>query len=172
MFVNLRSLYTCDDNLYPVRYLLIGKGENGWGVLKQSCKFWAKLSLYENKNSPIGLVQITLFWHFYGFLRFVICPNSGHLRGIYQSHYCASKVYFFFLYVTYLNIASDLYGKQIKSEFGNKLYLWMIFIFVHLNQLHLPECPTITLNVLIIWICYYVNLFTWYSVIYFHCLLF
>ena len=28
----------------------------------------------------------------------------------------------------YLDIASYLYGKQIKSKLGTKLYLWMIFI--------------------------------------------
>ena len=39
----------------------------------------------------------------------------------------------------YLNIASDLYGKQMNSKLENKLYLWMIFIYVHLNQLGLLE---------------------------------
>ena len=33
------------------------------------------------------------------------------------------KVHFFFVYVMYLNIACYLYGKQITSKFGNKLYL-------------------------------------------------
>ena len=28
-YVCLYTLYTCDDNMYPVRYLLVGKGEIG-----------------------------------------------------------------------------------------------------------------------------------------------
>ena len=52
----------------------------------------------------------------------------------------------YFFYVMYLNIVSYLYGKQIKSKLENKLYLWMIFICVHLNQLGLPECPTMILK--------------------------
>ena len=47
----------------------------------------------------------------------------------------------------YLNIASYLYGKQIKSKMGNKLYLkWMIFICVRLNWLDIHECHTMPLN--------------------------
>ena len=53
---------------------------------------------------------------------------------------------FSFVYVMYLNIASYLYGKQIKSQFGNKLYLWMIFLWVHLNRFVLHECRTMILN--------------------------
>ena len=58
------------------------------------------------------------------------------------------KVHFFFsfVYVLYLNIASFLYGKQIKSKLGNKLYSRMIFICVHLNQLDMRECWTMTLK--------------------------
>ena len=41
-FVCFQTLYTCDDMTYPVRYLLIGIGKIGWGVPKQSSKFWAK----------------------------------------------------------------------------------------------------------------------------------
>ena len=40
----------------------------------------------------------------------------------------------------YLNIASELYGKQIKSKLGNKLYC------VHLNQLDRREYNTMPLN--------------------------
>ena len=39
-----------------------------------------------------------------------------------------------------------LYGKQMKSKSRDQLYLWMIFIYVHLNQLGLPKGPTMTLN--------------------------
>ena len=63
--------------------------------------------------------------------------------------YCASEgtFLFSFVYVMYLNIASHLYGKQIKSILGNTLYLWMIFICVHLNLCYMCECRTMTLNV-------------------------
>ena len=45
-------------------------------------------------NSPC--TDHTLFWgHFYGFLRCVVWPNSGHFLGVYQSHYCASEGTFF-----------------------------------------------------------------------------
>ena len=42
----------------------------------------------------------------------------------------------------YLNIASYLYEKQIKSKMGNKLYLRIIFICVGLNWLDLHDCHT------------------------------
>ena len=50
--------------------------------------------------------------------------------------------HFSFVCVMYQNTASSLSGKQITS----KLWKWMIFNGIHLNQLGLPECPTITLN--------------------------
>ena len=53
-------------------------------------------------------------------------------------------VHFFFL--LYINIASYLYGKQIKSKMGNKLYLQMIFICVRLNWLGIHKCHTMPLN--------------------------
>ena len=45
-------------------------------------------------------------------------------------HFC-----FLFVYVMYLNIASYLYGKQLKSKFGNKV------ICVHLNRLLSGDVP-------------------------------
>ena len=36
--------------------------------------------------------------------------------------------------------------KANNSKFWKKLYLWMIFICVHLNLLHLHECQTMTLK--------------------------
>ena len=36
------------------------------------------------------------------------------------------------VYEMYVNIASYLYGKQIKSESKKKAYLWIIFICKHL----------------------------------------
>ena len=94
---------------------------------------------------PLGL----LFEYFYGFLGFVVWEISGHFWGVYQSHYCASTVAFLFsfVYVIYLNIASYLYGKQIKSKLWTKLYLWMIFICVRLNWLHFHECRPMPLKV-------------------------
>ena len=46
-------------------------------------------------------------------------------------------VHFFFSFVCviYLKITSYLYGKQIKSKMGTKLYLRMIFICVRSNRL-------------------------------------
>ena len=55
--------------------------------------------------------------------------------------------FFSFVYVMYLNIASYLCGKQIKSKMGYKLYLRMIFICVRLNWLDLHDCHTMTLNI-------------------------
>ena len=88
------------------------------------------------------------FEYFYGFLGFVVWEISGHFWGVYQSHYCASAVAFLFsfVYVIYLNIASYLFGKQIKSILWNKLYLWMIFICVRLNRPHFHECCPMPLN--------------------------
>ena len=67
----------------------------------------------------------------------------------YQSNYCASEgaFRFSFVYIMYLNIASYFYGKHIKSKFENKLYLWLIFICVHLNQLGLHKGPKMTLKI-------------------------
>ena len=92
-------------------------------------------------NSPCS-DNTWFFEYFYGFLGFVVWEISGHKWGVYQSHYCASAVAFLFsfVYVIYLNIASYLYGKQIKSKLWTKLYLWMILIFVRLNRLHFHEC--------------------------------
>ena len=88
------------------------------------------------------------FEYFYGFLGFVVREISGHFWGVYQSHYCATAVAFLFsfVYVIYLNIASYLYGKQIKSKLWTKLYLWMIFICVRLNRLHFHECRPMPLK--------------------------
>ena len=50
-----------------------------------------------------------------------------------------------FVHVMYLNIASYLCGKQIKSKLRNTMCLWMIFIWVHLKRLGLNKCRTKTL---------------------------
>ena len=88
------------------------------------------------------------FEYFYGFLGFLVWEISGHFGGVYQSRYCASdgELLFSFVYVMYLNIASYLCGKQIKSKLGNTMCLWMIFICVHLKRLGLNECCTRTLK--------------------------
>ena len=80
------------------------------------------------------------FEYFYGFLGFVVWEISGHFGRVYQSRHCASDCAFLFsfVYVMYLNIASYLYGKQIKSKLGNTMCLWMIFICVHTVN----ECRT------------------------------
>ena len=79
---------------------------------------------------------------------FVVWEISGHFGGVYQRRYCASDgaFRFSFVYVMCLNIASYLYGKQIKSKCGNTMCLWMIFICVHLKRLGLNECCTRTLT--------------------------
>ena len=56
-YVCLHTLYTSDENMHPVPYLLIGKGEIGWGVPKQIYTFWAKKSLHENSNSQLALYR-------------------------------------------------------------------------------------------------------------------
>ena len=74
-------------------------------------------------------------WFFMDFCdKFVVFLNSGHFWEVYQSHYCASEGEFIFscVYEMYLNFASLLYGKQIKSKLGKMLYLWMIVIYVPL----------------------------------------
>ena len=71
---------------------------------------------------------------------FVVWEISGHFGGVYQSRYCASDGAFLFslAYVMYLNIASYLCGKQIKSTLGNTMCLWMIFFCVHLTMSAVP----------------------------------
>ena len=79
---------------------------------------------------------------------FVVWEISGNVEGVYQSRYFASDgaFLFSFVYVMYLNIAFYLYGKQIKSKMGNKLYLRMIFICERLIRLDLHDCHTMTLK--------------------------
>ena len=94
-------------------------------------------------------------WFFWIFLWiFGICSlgDKWTFRGVYQSRYCASDgaFLFSFVYVMYLKIASYLYGKQIKSKMGNKLYFQMIFICVRLNWLDIHECHTMPLSTLTI----------------------
>ena len=74
---------------------------------------------------------------------------SGHFGGVYQSYPCSSysEFLFSFVYVMYLSIASYLiFGKQIKSNLGNKFYLWMIFILCTLESAFIHECRTKTLK--------------------------
>ena len=73
---------------------------------------------------------------------------------------------FSFVYAKYLHIASYLYGKQIKSNLGTKLYLLTIFVCVHLNRLGLHECRPRILNKKIVWDIS----FTLYRVIFLYCL--
>ena len=54
--------------------------------------------------------------------------------------------FFSFVYAMYLNIASYLNGKKIKSKMGNKLYLRIIFTSICLNWLDLHDCHTMTLK--------------------------
>ena len=63
------------------------------------------------------------FEYFYGFLGFVVWEISGHFGGVHQSRYCASDGAFLFSFVDvmYLNIASYLCGKQIKSKLGKTM---------------------------------------------------
>ena len=78
------------------------------------------------RKPNLPCTESTLFLDiFMDFLRFVVWTNSGHFLGVYQSHYCASEGAFpsYFVYVMYLNFASYLYEKQIKSMLGDKLYL-------------------------------------------------
>ena len=72
------------------------------------------------------------------------------LMSITKSLLCIRRcISFFFVYVMCLNITSYLYGNQIKSKFGIKLYLWMIFIRVHLNWLDLHEWYIMTLKAIL-----------------------
>ena len=77
---------------------------------------------------------------------FVVWGISGHFGGVHVYPRSDGTFLFCFVYAMYLNIASYLYGKQIKSKVGNKFYLWMIFIFVNLNRLDLHECRTMILK--------------------------
>ena len=92
--------------------------------------------------TPTRVVQITL--DFLNILWvFGICSLGDKWslrRSISKSLLCAC------VFVMYLNIASYLYGKQIKSKMGNKLYLQMIFICVCLNWLDFHECHTMPLK--------------------------
>ena len=84
------------------------------------------------------------FEYFYGFLGFVVWEISGHFWGVYQSHNCASAVAFLFsfVYVIYLNIASYLYGKQIKSKFGlSCIYEWFLFVYAWIGYISMSAVP-------------------------------
>ena len=78
-------------------------------------------------RSTTLVVQIILYLLniFMDFLELKFWEISGHFREVYQSHYCASDdaFLFSFVYVMYLNIASYLYGKEINSKLGTKLYV-------------------------------------------------
>ena len=109
------------------------------------------MELIGKLEHPIPVVLITV--KFWGFLWiFAICSLSTQwtlLRSMSKSLFVHRKVLYVLsiVYVLYLNIAYYLYGKQINSKLGNKLYLLMIFICVQLNQRDLHECHTITLKV-------------------------
>ena len=66
----------------------------------------------------------------------MVWPNSDtsdeYIKVILCIQRCIS--FFFFVYVMYPNIASYLYGKQIKSKFRNKVNS-MIIICVHSSAL-------------------------------------
>ena len=91
--------------------------------------------MYENPNTQLvfyryRLTFLKIYLYFYGLLLFIVWQISGHFGGVYQSHYSKSVGAFLlsFVYVMHLNI---------KSKLGNKMYLWMIFTFAHLNRIDL-----------------------------------
>ena len=97
----------------------------------------------QTPNSPCT-DNTWFFEYFYGFLGFVVWEISGHFWGVYQSHYCASAVAFLFsfVYVIYLNIASYLYGKQIKSKFGlSCIYEWFSFVYAWIGYISMSAVP-------------------------------
>ena len=121
-----------------------GKVKSGEGYPNR-VSFFALNSAYMKTRTPNSCCTDNT--QFFECLGFVVWEISGHFWGVYQSHYYASDGAFLFpvVNVMYLNIPSYLNGKQIKSKLGTKLYLWMIFICVHLNRLGLHECRIITL---------------------------
>ena len=94
---------------------------------------------------PTRVVQIPLnfFWIFYWFWGFVVWQISGHFWGVYQSHYCASDGTFLFSFVY---VSKYCFLCVWKANKAKVVFLWMIFIFVHLNRLGLHECRTMILN--------------------------
>ena len=86
--------YKCDDIMYQVRYLLIGWGEIGWGVPKQSYKFWAKLRAYRYKNPNIQLVLYTehfILLFFMGFWDLYLVDQWTLRRSISKSLLCIPR---------------------------------------------------------------------------------
>ena len=97
--------------------------QQGVFKVKRRFKTWqeTKLSWYRNFEFRTSLgTSVLLIWIFFG----LVWQISGHFWGVYQSHYYASDgaFLFSFAYLMYLNIASYLFGKKIKSKLGNKLY--------------------------------------------------
>ena len=88
------------------------------------------LRKYEHPTRVLH-ISLNIFNILCGFWGFVVLQISGHFWGVYQSHYCASDgvFLFFFVYVMYLNIASDQYGKQIKPNWGiSCICKWFSFV--------------------------------------------
>ena len=149
--MNLFVMNLFSKKSYPMSPMLLthyymAEVKSGEGYPIKVARFGLNRAYMKIRKPNLPCTEYTLFvGHFYGFLRFVVWKNSGHFWGVYQSHYCASEgaFPFSFVYVMYLNIASYLYGRQIKSKLRNRLYLWMILISVHLN---LHECPTMNLK--------------------------
>ena len=128
-----------------------GKVNSGERYPNRVVSFGLNRAYMEIRTSSSCYTDKTWFLNiFYGFSGFVVWEISGHFGGVYQSRYCASDGTFLFSFVNVMNldISSYLYGKQIKSKFGNTIHLWMIFICVHLNRLGLNECRTRILKVL------------------------
>ena len=148
-FFSLHKQTLCRPMLFTHLRLVYShsSGEIGWEVPEQCLRLSFGLNRAYIKirtpNSPCT-DNNWFFEYFYGFLGFVVWEISGHFWGVYQSHYCASAVAFLFsfVYVIYLNIASYLYGKQIKSKFGlSCIYEWFSFVYAWIGYISMSAVP-------------------------------
>ena len=74
-------------------------------------------------------------------LKSCMSKNSPFINGHFHARILFPQSFSCKFVNIYQNITSYVYGKQIKSMLGNKLF----YECVHLNKLNLPDCPTMTL---------------------------
>ena len=126
----------------------IAQMESGERYPNRVVSFRLNRAHMESKH-PTRLVQITLIY-FLIFSWISTLADYMYLTrqwSISKSLLCIQRCISFYFCICYVSKYCFLFvWKQIKSTSENKLYLCIIFIFVHLNLLFLHECHTLTLE--------------------------
>ena len=121
--------------MLPKRYESTEVDGRTWLHVPRFVSFWLNRTYMKIRTpNSCGTDNTSFLEYFYVFWGFVVWDISGHFGGVYQSHYCALDSAFIFFFCI-CNVSRYCF----KSKLGNKLYLWMIYICVHLNRLHLHE---------------------------------